>query len=311
MKHHASLKKIIAATAAALCCGCAEGERPLYEKLETPTGEFSSVDIPLRFERGMPWITIQVQGKEIELDLDTGASSVTFGLAEKDLEGLNYKEAGGPVGSLMAYGTSVYRRLLLPEVRFGGLVYRGLLCDLALTPLPPSRTRRGRMGAALLRDFGVLLDYGASKMTLYRRGLAPADLAAWRRVPFNAYGNFVVIRGSLLGSPRQLGFVLDTGAVGINDANGESANNMEVSAFELVKDLPHTTEGGFKVMRNQPLELEGEVLEGLNFIFDHGLNDKLLPNFEGGLLGYEFLRKYRVFIDFANSELYFQKYQIR
>lgn len=302
---YGKLKNLSALFCAALCCGCAEGERPLYEKLEPPPGEFTSVDIPLRFERGMPYLTIQAQGKEIELDLDTGANMVTFGLTGKDLEGMNYKEVGGPVGTVMIYGSATYRRFVLPEARLGSLVYRGVLCDKALT-FAPRRARRGHMGITLLRDFGVLLDYRASKMTLYRRGLAPAGLDAWQRVPFATSANLVLLRGKLKGSPQELGFILDTGAIGINDANGESANTMKGSTFEKVKDLPHTAENNFRIMRAQPLELEGQPLDGLNFIFNDGLT--VPPDFDGGLLGYDLFAKYRVFVDFAKSELYLQKY---
>ncbi len=297
---------LLAALAAALLAGCSGGPVPLYESREPAPENFTYAEVPLKVRDGWAFVRLETQGKEIELFLDTGANLVTFAPLPEEVQGLQRKELPGEYGLATSKGYTRYRKYVLPEVRLGGLTYRGLVCDVGHNM--PGGMRKGHMGLALLREFDALIDYKDGKLGLYRRGLRPAgdDLSGWQRIPFRLEQDLIVLKGRFREGGGELTFVLDTGGRGVS-STGETANVMKGSSLGRAGALPFSQEGGGKVLRGLELLLEGEPVGPLNFVFSDGFTKPLWD--EGGLLGNDFFGRYKVFIDFGGSQLYIRRHE--
>jgi len=287
--------------------GCAGTTRSLYERMEPGYKWFTSTEIPLQFEKGMPYITIRTQNKAIDLSLDTGASSVTIGLTPEDIKGLDKEDVGDSTGMFSNYGSSIYKRFLLPKVKIGALTYYSLVCDEDNIPTE-GFTQKGTIGLALLKEFNVLIDFKEAKIVLYRKDIYPNqdDVTTWQKISFINHNDGIMLKGKFQGSDRELIFILDTCAIAwIDSDSGKAANIMKGSSFAKIKGVPSEEESGYKVVSSQDLIVAGEVIHSLNFIFMDQITQP--SSVDGGFLGNDFLLKYKVFIDFGKTMMYIKR----
>jgi hypothetical protein len=289
-----------------LLSGCGGSPQALYERIQPEYEQLTSIEIPLRFEQGIPYITIETEAGKSELMLDTGANSVTIALSPEMMKGLEVRHVGRPHVLTSNYGSSIYRKFVLPEVSVGGLTYYNLLCDKDKLPTP-GHVRKGMVGLALFKEFNVLIDYKEAKMILYRNNLYPKqeDVTTWQKIPFTAHNDGIMLQGVLQGTERELTLVVDTGAVARGE-NGESFNPMKGSSLKKIAGIHADEEDGFKFLRAHDLIVGDVVIHSLNFIFVDQFEQP--SSLDGGTLGYDFFLKHKVFFDFGKMMMYIKRH---
>ncbi len=286
--------------------GCSGTPKVLYETMQPIQEAFTSTEIPLRFERGMPCVTVEVDSQAIELGLDTGANHVTLGFKPEIINRLTVRHVGGLHGLMSNYGISLYRKFIVPEVKIADLTYSELLCDKdAIRDGSPAPN--GLMGLELLKEFNVLIDYQGAAMVLYRGDLLPEDedLNDWQKISFMLDDTGILLSGTFEGSDRELTFLVDTGSVGRGE-HGETFNAMKGTMRAKLDQIPIEEMSGYGVAWDQRLMFGEEKLSGLNFIFVESFTKPASLN--GGTLGNDFFLKYKVFFDFANHQMYVKQY---
>lgn len=301
---------ILGAVALFGCGGAAttvkEAPQTIYESRQPERNQFTSLEIPLRIVDGMPSLRLETQGKTLDIFLDSGANKITIALVPQIVKKLDVQYVKGTTLSASNYKLTRAKPFLLPEVKLGGgLFYRNLLCSRETIEKQSPARNSGILGLALLKEFNVLLDYNASKMVLYRHDGYPEDdgLSSWHKIPFIAHKYGILVTGTFPGSSQELTFLLDTGAVGRDDKN-TAFNPMKGAALTKVEQLSGEQKGGYTIIRSQDLVIGDIPLHSLNFIFVDAFTQ---PPSVDGFLGYDFLLKYKVFLDFGTSTMYLQR----
>lgn len=283
-----------------------EAPQTLYESLQPEHGQFTSLEIPLRIVNGMPSLRLETQGKILDIYLDSGANQTTIALAPQIVKKLDVQYVKGTTLSASNYKLTRAKPFLLSEAKLGGgLFYRNLLCSQQTIEKQSPAKDSGILGLALLKEFNVLLDYNASKMVLYQHdGYPEGDgFTSWHKVPFIAHKYGILVTGTFTGSSQELTFLFDTGAVGRDDAN-TAFNPMKGAALTKVESLSGEKKHGYTIIRSQDLVIGNIPLHSLNFVFVDAFTQ---PRSVDGFLGYDFLLKYKVFLDFGTSTMYLQR----
>lgn len=245
---------------ALLIYGCGGAPEALYEGMLPEFEHFTSTEIPLEVERGMPYITIDIETEKFELLFDTGANSVTIALSPESVDDLNVRHVGRPRFLKNNDGLTMYRKFVLEEVTLGGLRYGKLLCDKVTSSVLEhfDVELKGLIGLALLKEFNVLVDYKERKVELFRNDIYPKqdNIAAWQKIPFIVSEDGILVKGTIQGGDREL-IVAD-------------------------ESIPH-----------------------LNFVFVDSFEKP--SSLDGGMLGYDFFLKHKVFFDFGNANMYIKR----
>ncbi len=299
----AGIRPLSAACAGLLALlGCGSPP-PLFESATPADEAFVSTEIPLRFDGGAPILVFHAGGDSIEVVLDTGAARVGVGLSAETIRSLGLESTGGTRTLKTNHGRVRYKRAVVPEARMGGLSYRNLACDQVNAEIHPSSAGRGILGLALLRRFNVLFDYRGSRLLLLRTGLFPADFdsASWKRIPFDDHPDGMMIRGRPDGTPGDLKWCLDTGAIALNPDGKVFYNILKPKHFRGIAGAQERE--GRVFTENQTLETGGAPLDSLNFLsFDFRE-----PGGVDGFLGADFFMKNRVLVDFSHAVLWIRK----
>jgi hypothetical protein len=263
---------------------------------------FVSAEIPILFEAGFPWFVIRSGNDSVEVFLDTGAGQVGVGLPAETVRSLRLEEFGLTRTLKTNAGAIRYKRSILPEARFGGIVFRDVVCDRIRPDTVPSPAGRGIMGLALLRRFNVLFDYGGSRLLLLRPGCFPAhfDSSAWSRIPFADDPDGMMVRGRPEGIDADLKWCLDTGAIARNPEGTEYYNLLKSKYFR--KWAGTSAKDGRFFSRGHAFIAGGAVVDSLNTL-EHDFSE---PGGVDGFLGADFFMKNRVLADFANHSLWIQ-----
>ena len=133
--------------------------------------------------------------------------------------------------------------------------------------------------------------------------LSQPDAQLITRFPFKQYsGGVMVIRARYGNIPDTLNFILDTGSGGI------SLDSMTCEEFQIHLVATDTTITGIAGVRkvsftfNQKLLLPGLTVENLNFhVNDYSVLSSVYGEKVDGIIGYSFLSRYIVAIDFDSS----------
>jgi hypothetical protein len=275
---------------------------PLFRSTAPAMEEFVSAEIPLRFDRGYPVLILHAGADSVEVLLDTGAGRIGIGLPPETVRSMRLRGFGGTRTIETNAGRISYRRVILPEARFGGITFRNLACDRVSGDLHPAFAGRGIAGLALLRPFNALIDYRASRLVLFRRGYFPADFdsSSWRRIPFDDHPDGMLIDGTPDGIPGELKWCLDTGAIAVNPERTEYFNLLKPKYFRGLKGVQERDGRAFASHR--AFRSGGVALDSLNFL-EHAFSE---PGGVDGFLGADFFMKNRVLIDFADAVLWLQ-----
>ena len=133
--------------------------------------------------------------------------------------------------------------------------------------------------------------------------LSQPDAQLITKFPFKQYsGGVMVIRARYGNIPDTLNFILDTGSGGI------SLDSMTCEEFQIPLVATDTTITGIAGVRkvsftfNQKLLLPGLTVENLNFhVNDYSVLSSVYGEKVDGIIGYSFLSRYIVAIDFDSS----------
>ena len=133
--------------------------------------------------------------------------------------------------------------------------------------------------------------------------LSQPDAQLITKFPFKQYsGGVMVIRARYGNIPDTLNFILDTGSGGI------SLDSMTCEEFQIHLVATDTTITGIAGVRkvsftfNQKLLLPGLTVENLNFhVNDYSVLSSVYGEKVDGIIGYSFLSRYIVAIDFDSS----------
>ena len=284
-----------------LILGCGSSI-PLFQSMVQEMEEFTSAEVPLRFDHGYPYLASHSGKDSVELFLDTGAGQVGLGLLPETVRSLGLLGFGRTRTLKTNSGRIKYRRIILPEARFGGITFRNFACDQVSADAHPLFARRGIMGLALLRRFNVLIDYRGFRLVLFRQGTFPADFdsSSWKRIPFTDHPDGMLVDGTPEGISKNLRWCLDTGAVAWDPERTEYYNLLKSKYFRGMAGAKERDGRAFAKRRDFR---SGEVtLDSLNFL----AHDFAEPGGVDGFLGADFFMKNRVLVDFTDDVLWIQ-----
>jgi hypothetical protein len=281
--------------------GCGSSA-PLFRSMTPAMDAFVSAEIPLQFEQGYPFLVLRSGMDSMEVFLDTGAGQVGVGLPPETVRSLRLEESGRTRTLKTNAGSIRYKQAVLREARFGGIVFRDVVCDQVMPPAGSESPGRGIMGLALLRRFNVLFDYGDSRLVLLKAGRFPADFESseWRRIPFTDDPDGMMIPGRPEGISGDLKWCLDTGAIARNPEGTEYYNLMKPKHFRGWAGAAE--KDGRLFFRGHAFLSGGIRIDSLNFL-GHDFGE---PGGVNGFLGADFFMKNRVLADFANQALWIQ-----
>jgi hypothetical protein len=126
------------------------------------------------------------------------------------------------------------------------------------------------------------------------------------QVPFTTFtGGVVVVRALLVGYPDTLNFIMDTGSGGISL---DSTTCIRLDITPVLTDKLIMGIGGIRQLRyvnNRSLKLGGLQVDSLNFhVSDYDILSSVYGDRIDGIIGYSFLSRYIVKIDYDSSQMY-------
>lgn len=258
--------------------------------------------LPLTFStQGFPIASIQIQGHDIPLIFDNGASRTTITLSKELVKKLNLKMT--PTHKKVCLHDDTGKETCLkvytvPELKIGQTTMHNVSCQL-MDKLWGGHydegfvwfeaAKNGVIGLNLLRQFNVLVDYKNSRVILNKLGEYPQqyDVKNWIRVPFsNQYG--MSISAKINGADAKI--VFDTGS---NSSIMKSTAKVfaEKKSCESNNDPSCYFETTTFMVGDKPLPKTKFSIQQDDFPFD-------------GLIGSDFFKAHQVFFDFKNNLIF-------
>jgi tetratricopeptide (TPR) repeat protein len=265
-----------------------------------------------------PYVKVLINGREANFVIDTGSySTVVSRKAVKRLgvseiaRGGNSEGFGGTGKFPIVYG-------LIKSVQIDGVKVQAVPCfirEFHVTEDQPAEDREdGLIGLAVLSSFLTQLDYGASVLRLDPREdpAVPLSLPADVRViPFRTTQNGLISVETEIDSAHRINAILDSAAGSI------VVSSSAVERFNLadrkIKGQRKRVIGAAGIADNVELlrvancrvaDLQLENMRAL--ILDFGAINETSGFEQSGILGGDFLKNYRVTIDFARSQIRLQ-----
>jgi hypothetical protein len=126
------------------------------------------------------------------------------------------------------------------------------------------------------------------------------------QVPFTTFtGGVVVVRAQLVGYPDTLNFIMDTGSGGISL---DSTTCIRLNITPVLTDKLIMGIGGVRQLRyvnDRSLKLGTLQIDSLNFhVSDYDILSSVYGDRIDGIIGYSFLSRYIVKIDYDSSQIY-------
>jgi hypothetical protein len=126
------------------------------------------------------------------------------------------------------------------------------------------------------------------------------------QVPFTTFtGGVVVVRAQLIGYPDTLNFIMDTGSGGISL---DSTTCIRLNITPVLTDKLIMGIGGIRQLRyvnNRSLKLGTLQVDSLNFhVSDYDILSSVYGDRIDGIIGYSFLSRYIVKIDYDSNQMY-------
>ncbi|MDD3053970.1 MAG: aspartyl protease family protein [Endomicrobiaceae bacterium] len=255
-----------------------------------------TVIIPLDLNgkmKGMPIVNIKINGQILHLALDTGADNVFIALTPEALNKTNVKTSENIKKNLDVNGQLYKSRTVkISAIEIGELLFNNVeVCEELRNTNDGSE---GIIGNKFFDNFNVLIDYSQSRMILHSNTTLPSDLDLnqWLKIPFIHESIGIIIEGLLEKQKKTLRFCLDSGAVAVNEKE---------KPFDLLKL-------NSLILKNQVNDAktysDNIIINKKNIgLMDFYLLDFIQPDVDG-FLGYGFLSKYKIFIDFPKQIIY-------
>lgn len=252
--------------------------------------------IPLELNgkmKGMPLINVKINGQILHLALDTGADSVFFALTPEALKKINVKISDAVKNNLDVNGKLYKSRTVeISSIEMEELLFNNIeVCEELRNTDDGSE---GIVGNKIFDNFNVLIDYSQSRITLYPNINPPydLDLDKWLKFPFKHEDIGIIIYGFSKKQKKNLRFCLDSGAVAVNE-KGEAFNLLKSTSLINRKQIDKEKTYDDNIIINK------KNIYPMNFY----LLDFTKPDVDG-FLGYAFLSKYKIFIDFKKEFIY-------
>jgi hypothetical protein len=282
-------------------------EHSFYEK---GFGEFEHTEIPFHFshENDLPpqaYIDISINGVSVSLPIDTGDSVGSIRLSPSVLSILGGQYTGKTKGTYDGFGQRFEsKQYRISNIHIGTLFIEQMedfeFLSRYNTP--------GVVGLAFLRKFNVLLDYPNRRFGLYKKPTLPEFLSslAWTKVKLVTPNAGIILPLKFKDHDEIYTFLLDTPSTVIDNKKcsydlirSRSPLGIFLQQRGIVE--PFLTDLGAlgRYRSSQFRTACGYPLAPLDFAIvdvDYPKND--------GMLGYNFLRNYSVFIDFMLNEMY-------
>jgi hypothetical protein len=257
-----------------------------------PPNPTCSASLPLQFTRGLPLVSIDVNGFTVSVLLDSGGfDSVSLGALVIDqvkpaYTGKTQRFENARGDALVARG---YR---LERVAIGPHVFTDVHgSEYVFAPDLPPTVLTGYLGLGLLRHLHLLIDYGRGELGLAdRRCPVPAlpDGAPWQRVKIESDEDGPRISATIDGRRRSL--VLDTGA-------SYSTIRRDVVPQQRLRRV-----GTWELYPPARVIAGDGEITGLEL----AVVDLRGPGTDG-ILGCNFFAAYQVFMDFEHREIAFRR----
>ncbi|MEW5982866.1 MAG: retroviral-like aspartic protease family protein [Acidobacteriota bacterium] len=245
----------------------------------------------------------KVNGEEMDLVVDTGAELAVVSAQtaqRKGIDPVTYTVSAG-VGSVGLRGLQLAR---VDRLELGALKVRNVPVIIKNPPLRDLPAPEAESVSPLTFGLSMRVDYRAKRITLARR-LPPEEGDSHVVLPLWMH-RLATVRG-LVDGTLAASFVVDTGGqvISISTTTAQS--------------LQHPQTGrriGLKVYGTSGWDPDAYLMPGVSLAFDDIRFDKasvvvlnlrapsVLLGYElGGIVGHQFLSRYRVTFDLANSEL--------
>ena len=279
------------------------GKRKPYDITSDPDAVYT---VPFRLENEKIIVSGRVNGSSpLDFIVDTGAELTTISGAtsrRQSVDPITYTVSAG-VGEVGLRGLQLGR---IDKLEIGDLKLKHVPCIIKSPALRDLPTVEGDSLSPLALGMSVSIDYAKRVLTLARRlpeeGAADQTMALWMH-------RLATVRGMVGTSPRS--FVVDTGGQVISIST------------ETALGLPPRGDGrkiALRVYGASGWDRDAYLLPGVDLAFQEIRYDKLsvvvlnlrapsvLLGYElGGIVGHQFLSRYKVSIDLSRAELRLKK----
>jgi hypothetical protein len=278
---------------------------------EFPTGS-ESVELPARFIDSAVIVRLNVGGRGLDFQLDSGSSGIVFdrGVAQS----LGLKGYGERVNTTA--GTYVESQVIVPEIAIGSIK----LHDVAVYSLPFNYQLRedlkvvGLLGFDFIDDAVIKVDYWNKKVTAIQPARFDADIPGAKAIPVSLDDRVPVVEAQI-GDTMGEHFIVDTGSwttlIFSDFAKAHPDDVKDQGMGSVVKSrFPYIfAEGVGGDLSLEPVQLKTFIFAAVDFHEQVVYRTVGAAAFEGddhdGLIGYKFLRLFDVYFDYAHNRVIF------
>lgn len=263
--------------------------------------------VPIDNLGGVLVVKATIDGRgPFNLVLDTGAGSTV--LTPRVFQALRLSPSGRGTAAGLGTHSVGEQHVVLDDVEVGAAAARDVAA--AIIDLPPDLTYQGKygtidgiLGYTFMKNFAVTVDYAHDSATFARPGTNDSS-----PLPMTLVHSAPMVHGSVNGVPALL--MLDTGNNGISIASAQFAQKAGGLSRPgcAVAEQTHEGVGG---MVSTPLVRVRDIRVGNSVIHNVALaissaREEALAGSSGPdlILGYDFLRRFRVVVDYLHNRLY-------
>jgi hypothetical protein len=241
-----------------------------------------------------PFINLEIDNKPYTAFFDTGFGNGVLQLKQNFIDNLAL-EITGEAQSRTVINTHITKVYKIPEFTIDNnlSIYDGRV---DVMPDEFLRNHEIIMGLATFKDYNILVSYKQNKIFLYDKNYTPNLIKKWTTINLlNDYDEGIYFRGNFGGS--EYVFCLDTGGSSFwEDRQNYYDIVINKRIYEHISKENDTT----------------FFLSGRRFKNNRLLYQSQYENAEEAvpmdlLLGYDFLKKYDVYIDKTNLKMYVEK----
>lgn len=274
--------------------------------------QLEQTTLPLSFDSGNPApygmasTPVKINGKQIPLLVDLGASKEFLALTDHAVKGIHIKYTKTKTCGTSVAGKKCYPDIIISEFKIGQFtlhnVHAVLIHQLwgGNTPKKmPGAFQYGVIGMKFLSHYNALFDYAHSKLILTRSNRIPSAYPSndWITIPFIIKDGVMTM--SQINGHKPIKLIWDTGAIpSIVNLN----NTFGIELKKCPQYFPY-------------LECHQKPYKKLIYIQQFSVGNKKIPNTWfmleklpsfvpfTGLVGDNYFRKNLVFIDFKNKTI--------
>ena len=255
--------------------------------------------VPFRVVKDKVLVRVQVNGQgPVDFVLDTGAEQtvVSRDLARRrGVVPITYMQSAG-VGDVGLRSLQIGR---IDSLQVGDLKVRNVPCLIKNPPLGEVPGREPDSFSPIALGLSMRIDY-VRKQLVMARALPDAEYAIELPLRLN---RLATVRGMVNGQP--VTFVVDTGGVVLSISQATAGQVADLTAYRRIPLKVYGTSGWDKdafLLPNVDLAFESIRLSRIPVVVLNLRAPSTLLGFElGGIVGHNFLSRYRVSIDLARS----------